>query len=493
MAPPLIKVESVDKVYRIWKHPRARLTGSLASRCARMGSLPSGVRRSLKAHADAVYREFFALRNISFEVARGETVGIIGRNGSGKSTTLKLIAGTLQPTCGKVSVGGRVAAMLELAAGFEHEFTGRENVYLSASILGLTKPEIEERFEEIVAFAAIGDFLDQPVKTYSSGMLVRLAFAVHTAVDPEILIIDEALSVGDETFRRKCFARLDKLREQGTTILFVSHDLGSVVNLTERALFFHEGEMVMSGDPKDVVTEYQRYCHVSEGESVKLIEALKAGRTSRDAGIGESPEEVEKAEAAEAAEADEQASGAGHSSAVSESSDFSDEAVQGAQFDPNFVSQSKVEYPAYGGRITDIQIVDPAGRQANLLLRRNTYTFSYRMTFTEHCRDVTFAMLIKTMQGLELGGGRPLPWGKYLDEVSPGQVYEIRFQFQTLLAPGVYFLNAGVEGKIEGKQAYIHRIIDALPFRVLQEKDLLPTGTVDFLIEPEMELLEDAR
>jgi ABC-type polysaccharide/polyol phosphate transport system ATPase subunit len=253
MASPLIKVESVDKVYRIWKHPRARLTGSLAGRLARARSLPAPVRTTAQRYSESVYREFFALKNISFEVNRGETIGIIGKNGSGKSTTLKVIAGTLQPTRGDVSVSGRIAAMLELAAGFEQEFTGRENVYLSAAILGLSKAEIEDKFGEIIDFADIGDFLDQPVKTYSSGMLVRLAFAVHTAVEPEILIIDEALSVGDETFRRKCFARLDRLKEEGTTILFVSHDLGSVVNLTERALFFHEGEIVMEGAPKDVV------------------------------------------------------------------------------------------------------------------------------------------------------------------------------------------------------------------------------------------------
>ncbi|MFO7726132.1 MAG: ABC transporter ATP-binding protein, partial [Oceanipulchritudo sp.] len=290
MAPPLIKVESVDKVYRIWSHPRARLTGSLAARLARAGRLPRPLRNPAAAYARSVYREFFALRNISFEVGKGDTIGIIGKNGSGKSTLLKLIAGTLHPTAGRVEVTGRVAAMLELAAGFEQEFTGRENVYLSASILGLSRPETEERFEEIARFADIGDFLDQPVKTYSSGMLVRLAFAVHTAVEPEILIIDEALSVGDETFRRKCFARLDRLKEEGTTILFVSHDLGSVVHLTERALFFHEGEIVMQGNPKEVVTEYQRYCHVSKAESHKVVAALKAGKSTGDIGMAEKPD-----------------------------------------------------------------------------------------------------------------------------------------------------------------------------------------------------------
>jgi lipopolysaccharide transport system ATP-binding protein len=454
----------VDKVYRIWSHPRARLTGSLAARLGRSPFLPEGLRKAARSHAGSVYREFFALRNISFEVGRGETVGIIGRNGSGKSTTLKLIAGTLHPTAGSVSVQGRVAAMLELAAGFEQEFTGRENVYLSASILGLSRAETEERFDEIVRFADIGDFLEQPVKTYSSGMLVRLAFAVHTAVEPEILIIDEALSVGDETFRRKCFARLDRLRSQGTTILFVSHDLGSVVHLTQRALFFHEGEIIMSGKPKEVVTEYQRYCHVSRAEGQKVIEALRKGQSTSAIGLDEQPEEP----AAEKT------------------------AASSGQYDPSFVSQSRVDYASHGGTISGLRLYDENGEAANLLTRRRRYTFEYRIRFTGDCRDVTFAMLIKTLKGQELGGSRTLPWDQFIKQVRAGQSYRLRFTFQTLMAPGVYFLNAGVEGEIEGKRAYVHRIIDALPFRVLPEEDLMPTGTVDFLIEPEMELVKDS-
>lgn len=471
MASPLIKVESVDKVYRIWKHPRARLTGSLAGRLARRQSVPALLREPARRYSDSVYREFFALKNISFEVNKGETIGIIGKNGSGKSTTLKVVAGTLQPTRGAVSVRGRIAAMLELAAGFEQEFTGRENVFLSASILGLTKAEISDKFEEIVEFADIGDFLDQPVKTYSSGMLVRLAFAVHTAMEPEILIIDEALSVGDETFRRKCFARLDRLKEEGTTILFVSHDLGSVVNLTERALFFHEGEIVMEGASKDVVSEYQRYCHVSRAESHKIVAALKTGKPTQSAVEAEAPMEENKNREAEKA---------GYRMPTGS-----------AQYDPNFVSQSRVEYAPHGGRITGLRLYDVDGAEANLLQRQRTYIFEYRIAFTGKCEDVTFAMLIKTLKGHELGGSRTLPWDQFIDEVRPGQAYIVRFRFQTLLMPGVYFMNAGVEGVIEGKRAYVHRVLDALPFRVLPEKELMPTGTVDFLIEPEMELIED--
>lgn len=472
MASPLIRVESVDKIYRIWNHPRSRLVGSLSDRLSQVEGFPGWFRRRAAAHCRSLHEEFYALKDVSFDVHRGETVGIIGKNGSGKSTLLKLIAGTLRPTRGSVTVNGRVAAMLELAAGFEQEFTGRENVYLSASILGLNRRQVDERFEQIVDFADIGRFLDQPVKTYSSGMLVRLAFAVHTAVEPEILIIDEALSVGDETFRRKCFARLDHLREEGTTILFVSHDLGSVVNLTQRALFFHRGEVVMEGKPKAVTEQYQRYCHVSRAESEKIVALLKSGQSASDAGVEEeSPSD----------------------SGTREASDAGYEPPRGsAQFDPHFTSKSKVEYACHGGRIHSLRLYDKARENANLLRRNRAYTFEYRVNFTEYCRDVTFAMLIKTLKGHELGGSRTLPWDQFIEHVEPGETYVIRFRFQTLLMPGVYFLNAGVEGVIEGKRSYVHRILDALPFRVVPENDLMPTGTVDFLIEPEMEVLKDS-
>lgn len=450
-------MESVDKVYRVWSNPQARLTASFADRLARVPALPAGMRRLLQGHSSRVLTEFYAVKNISFAINRGETVGIIGKNGSGKSTLLKLIAGTLQATRGEVGVRGRVAAMLELAAGFEPDFTGRENVHLSAAILGLSRAETEARLPGILEFADIGAFIDQPTKTYSSGMLVRLAFAVHTAVDPEILIIDEALSVGDETFRRKCFARLDKLRARGTTILFVSHDLGSVVNLTQRALFLHEGELIMEGLPRDVVHQYQRYCHASQEDAKAFAVALKAGKSTRAIGIAQPTQPVGP--------------------------------PSPEQFDPHLTSKSRLEYPPRGGQIRETRLLDLNGQPANLLRRRQRYVFEYRVAFDHAAADVTFAMLIKSMKGQELGGGRTLPWDQFIERVEAGQHYRVRFVFQALLMPGVYFLNAGVEGRLDDKRAYVHRIMDAVAFRVVAEKELLPTGTMDFLIEPTMELL----
>lgn len=237
------------------------------------------VRRALGKPNKQYFREFWALKNVSFEVKRGETVGIIGRNGSGKSTLLQIVCGTLTPTSGTIETKGRIAALLELGSGFNLEFTGRENVYMNASVLGLTNQEIDERFDEIVAFADIGDFIEQPVKTYSSGMMVRLAFAVIAHVDADILVIDEALAVGDAFFTQKCMRFLRNFMKNGT-VLFVSHDTGSIKNLCNYALWLEKGKVLQEGAPKDVSNLYlEAFFEIQQGQgqSSKLKTPKKIG------------------------------------------------------------------------------------------------------------------------------------------------------------------------------------------------------------------------
>ncbi|MDQ1314255.1 MAG: lipopolysaccharide transport system ATP-binding protein [Pseudomonadota bacterium] len=238
MADLAISVQDVSKRYLAFDSQRARL------------------RNMLQPSRTEGASEIWALRDIGFEIARGEAVGIIGRNGSGKSTLLEIITQTLTPTTGAVQVQGRVAALLQLGSGFKPDYTGRENVFLNGMLLGLSRAEMENRFDEIAAFADIGDVLDRPVKTYSSGMLVRLAFAVQVAIDPDILIIDEALSVGDYFFRQKCFGRLRQLRDQGLTLLFVTHDTGTVTNICNRVLYLQKGRLRHDGDPYQGVRAY---------------------------------------------------------------------------------------------------------------------------------------------------------------------------------------------------------------------------------------------
>ncbi len=255
-----IRVSGVTKCFQIYDQPHQRLKQAVLPRLRRAAGLAP--RR--------YYDEFWALKGVDFEVRRGDTVGIIGRNGSGKSTLLQIICGTLQATSGTVEVKGRVAALLELGAGFNPEFSGRENVYLSASILGLTREQIDARFDDIIAFADIGNFVDRPVKTYSSGMYVRLAFAVIAHVDADILVIDEALAVGDAIFVQKCMRFLRKFRETGT-LLFVSHDTSSVLNFCQSAVWLNRGDMVMHGTAEDTCNAYIEYCSQEVyGDTVKL-------------------------------------------------------------------------------------------------------------------------------------------------------------------------------------------------------------------------------
>lgn len=249
-----IHVENLSKRYEIYANPRDRLKQFVMPRLQGLaGQTPQ-----------QYFREFWALKNISFEVKKGESVGIVGRNGSGKSTLLQIITGTLTPSTGVVSTQGRIAALLELGSGFNPEFTGRENVYLNGSVLGIAQETIDKKFDAIASFADIGQHLDQPVKTYSSGMLVRLAFAVQVQIEPDILIVDEALAVGDALFQKRCFQRIEKLVSDGTTLLFVSHDQESVRTLTNRALLLNKGQAASWGLSSEVVLEYRRLLHDEE-------------------------------------------------------------------------------------------------------------------------------------------------------------------------------------------------------------------------------------
>ncbi|MDP2370083.1 ABC transporter ATP-binding protein [Rhodoferax sp.] len=252
----VIRVRALSKCYQIYDQSSDRLKQFLLPRLQRLvGQEPK-----------CYFREFWSLRDIGFEVKRGETVGIIGRNGSGKSTLLQIICGTLHPTAGQVEVSGRVAALLELGSGFNPEFTGRENVYLNAGVLGLTRTQTAQRFADIEAFADIGQFIDQPVKTYSSGMLVRLAFAVIAHVDADILVIDEALAVGDAFFTQKCMRFLRQFMRSGT-VLFVSHDTAAVTNLCSRAIWLEQGQIAQAGHPKEVSEQYlQAFYEAQQGK-----------------------------------------------------------------------------------------------------------------------------------------------------------------------------------------------------------------------------------
>ena len=445
-----IKVDNLSKCYQIYDKPRDRLFQML-----------------MRGHRQ-YYREFWALKDVSFEIKKGETVGIIGQNGSGKSTLLQMICGTLNPTSGSIRTHGRIAALLELGSGFNPEFTGRENVYMNASVLGLSNEEIDARFDAIAAFADIGDFLEQPVRTYSSGMMVRLAFAVAINVDPEILVVDEALAVGDELFQRKCFSRIEAIRAGGATILFVSHSGGIIVELCDRAVLLDAGEKLAVGVPKQIVGRYQKLIYAPEDKKESIREQIRQA----DRQIVTSVDPFEKRAANDQRHL------------------VSPEELR-ENFDQNLKPSSTIAYESHGAYIESPVVLTLSGEQVNNVLRGRTYCYTYTVRFTKGVCNVRFGMIIKTTSGIELGGGvsagSPRDSIPYIGE---GSIYRVEFRFRCSLNPGVYYLNAGVVGDVDGSETYLHRLIDIALFRVQSDSENGATGIVDFDCYPEIELLE---
>lgn len=463
-----ISVRNVSKHYLMYERPEDRLKQMVVPRLQRlMGRTPK-----------IYFQDFVALNDISFDVPRGETVGIIGRNGCGKSTLLQIVCGTLMPSAGEVKVDGRVAALLELGAGFNPEFTGRENVYLNAAILGLSRAETDARFDDIIQFADIGLFVDQPVKTYSSGMYVRLAFAVAINVDPDILVVDEALAVGDEAFQRKCFARIEEIKKRGGTILFVSHGAQTIVQLCDRAILIDRGEKILEGIPKTVVNQYQRFVNLSGAVAEPVREEIKAmdGWAAPQVELGKAMNDT-----VSRSDSDIRSPDAAASAAKTE--------ADNSWFDPNLTSQSRVEYESKGATISNAYIKTWDGRQVNVLTSGTRYICGYRVSFQTEAQNVRFGMMVKTVDGIQLGGAATPVSSEDLTFVEANSDYDVEIEFTCLLATGTFFLNLGVLGDAESGSGFSHRILDALAFRVMPVEDPVATGLVDFAVVPNYRLL----
>lgn len=460
----VISVRDISKHYLMFERPEHRLLQMIVPRLQRAAG------RSQRQY----FKDFAALEGISFDVHRGETIGIIGRNGSGKSTLLQIICGTLQPSSGSLEVRGRIAALLELGAGFNPEFTGRENVFMNAAILGLSRSEIDARFDDIAAFADIGPFIDQPVKTYSSGMYVRLAFAVAINVEPDILIVDEALSVGDEAFQRKCFARIEEIQDRGGTILFVSHGAQTIVQLCNRAMIIDGGEMILEGHPKNVVSQYQRLVNLSGKAADPVREAIKAMDGWANA-VTKSEDDGEVA-----------AHEVPRDGEVVEN-ELNDE----SWLDPNLISHAKVEYERNGAKIRDVRILTPDGRQVNILQMGHRYIYEYLVDFESEIKEVGFGMMVKITDGFGLGGAATdFSRNMRLKKAEAGSCYRVRFDLRWSFTAGTYFLNAGVTGQQGGGYGYNHRLLDALAFKIVPSQESLNTGYVDLQPEIIVELMD---
>jgi lipopolysaccharide transport system ATP-binding protein len=452
-----IRLRNLSKVYRIYERPEDRLI-----QMATLGR----VRR---------FTEFSALSDVSLDIRRGETVGIVGRNGCGKSTLLQIICGTLQPTTGTVEVHGRIAALLELGAGFNGEFTGRENVYMNGAILGFSRGEMDARFEQIAAFAGIGDFIERPVKTYSSGMFVRLAFAVATAVEPEILVVDEALAVGDEAFQRKCFARIEAIKERGGTVLFVSHGSQTIVQLCDRAILLDGGEKILEGRPKLVVGQYQRLINASAEATPEIRAQIVAmPDVLQDGGVLDP--------AADAVSESDAVHVEGVHLAAPSIDPASMRAVHASEsFDPGFVSETTVVTGEDRVTFSDVAIRTLDGKPVNMLANGRRYRVSFVAKFLDDAHSVGFGFSIRTTKGvLVFGHVTDRVIANRVKRIEAGSAPRLEFEFSNLFIEGANFVNVAVFSVEGDARRVLAKMEDALIFRTSPlDIDVQCSGLVD--------------
>ena len=395
-----IEIRNLSKMYKLYNKPSDRLRDSL------------GLSRKKR------YKEHYALQNINFDIHEGECVGIIGTNGSGKSTILKIITGVLSPTEGTVTVNGRISALLELGAGFNPEYSGMENIYLNGTMLGFSEEEIDSRLDEILSFADIGDFVNQPVKTYSSGMFVRLAFAVAINIDPEILVVDEALSVGDVFFQSKCYHKFEEFKIQGKTILFVSHDLGSVSKYCDRVILLNQGEMLDEGTPKAMVDMYKQL--LVHQDPVKQAENTEPEGNWKD----------------------------------------------GFQVNPN-----TLEYGEKQAEIRDFVVVDSSGRHTNTIEKGSEFEIKMRLHFNESIQQPIAAFTIKNIQGTEITGTNTMYEGINIEHPDAGRECVVTFRQKMDLQGGEYLISFGCTGYRNGDFTVFHRLYDACNVTVVSAKN----------------------
>lgn len=410
---PAIEVRDVKKIYKLYDKPSDRMKEAFGF----------GKKQKVKLH--------YALNGVSLTIRQGETVGIIGTNGSGKSTILKIITGVLNPTGGEVKVQGRISALLELGAGFNMEYNGIENVYLNGTMMGFSEKEIDEKLPDILAFADIGDYVHQPVKTYSSGMFVRLAFAVAINIEPEILIVDEALSVGDVFFQAKCYHKFEEFKKMGKTIVFVSHDLSSISKYCDRVFLLNQGKLLGEGAPKEMIDAYKR---VLVGQYVY-------------------PEQDGTAQDKELMEAAGKACG-----------------ING-DGDGNGLNPDCLEYGTKEAEIVEYYIADDQGVRTTAVIKGSVFTL--HMTVAVHSRIPApiFAFSFKNVIGTEITGTNTMIERSYLESAEAGQVKEITFRQRMSLQGGEYLLSLGVTGYNGDTFEVYHRLYDALNLTVVSDKN----------------------
>ena len=416
-----ITVKDVTKIYKLYDKPIDRL------------------KEALNPFHKEYHKKFYALNNLSFEVKKGETVGIIGTNGSGKSTILKIITGVLTPTTGEVEVNGVISALLELGAGFNMDYTGIENIYMNGTMMGFSKKEMDAKLQEILDFADIGDFVYQPVKTYSSGMFVRLAFALAINVEPEILIVDEALSVGDVFFQSKCYRRMEEIRQKGTTILMVTHDMGSIIKYCDKVVLLNKGNFVAEGAPGHMVDLYKK---ILAGQ----MEGLEAAKDVDSDFSGETAKKEQK----------EQTYQLPHGKLMKDSLT---------------INSNRTEYGDGRAEIYDLGLFDQRGNLTNLLLKGEEFTIKEKIRFAAPIQSPIFTYTIKDKKGTDLTGTNTMFEGTDIKPVKAGDEYEVSFTQKMTLQGGEYLLSMSCTGFEQGEHTVYHRLYDVANITVISNKN----------------------
>ena len=489
-AEKIISVDQVSKVYRLYDKPIDRLLESISLR------------------KKSYHKDFYALRDISFSVGRGEAVGIIGTNGSGKSTMLKIITGVLSATTGKVESRGSICALLELGAGFNQDYTGIENIYMNGTMMGFSKAEMDEKLPAILEFADIGDFVYQPVKSYSSGMFVRLAFALYISIDPEVLIVDEALSVGDVFFQAKCYHRMDELKRKGTTILMVTHDLGSVMKYCDRVVLFHKGEKVGEGLPGQMVDKYKKILAGKDPHAEQFMEEQnflgnvdgerrgnagsggansKVGKTGSDGsgiantagntesdGIGQEGTTGAEDKAGKTGTTEKNVGtgiASGTAEPTSHKSGQSSQKPLGFMKDHLTLNPSSQQYGNGKAEILDFGVLDKDGRPSNVLLKGEEFSIKERIVFHDDIAAPIFTFTIKDKRGMDLSGTNTLFEGKEIPAVKKGDEYYCTFTQRMNLQGGEYLLSISCTGFEEGEHTVYDRKYDITSITVLSNKN----------------------
>lgn len=438
-----IQVDGLGKRYEIYGQPSDRLKQMILPKLQR-----------LAGHKPREYfKEFWALRDVSFKVSRGETVGIIGRNGSGKSTLLQMICGTLHPTLGSISTHGRIAALLELGAGFNVEFTGRENVFLSGLLYGIPEGELKRRYRSIVEFADIGDFIDQPVKTYSSGMYVRLAFAIIAHVDADTLVVDEALSVGDVRFTQKCMRFLREFQMHGT-LLFVSHDTGAVLNLCQRAIWIDHGQVMLDGPARDVVERYLAEQHAADRAAMGQTVSVHAGKAAESGAQSSQGDGVNRSVPFDVVDPRQNILNHGSNRNLIEVFDFDPDKIGG-------------EYGAGAARIVGVRLQNSGGVQIDFAEGGEVVELIIDAEILSSLQSPIFGFYVKDRLGQQLFGDNT--YVSYVDRCirsEPGTRLRARFRFRMpILRAGEYAIDVAVATGTQLDHTQQHWIRDALVFK----------------------------